>query len=809
MRLTVTGFYNDIHTLELQDHPPESLRFHLGAHEESKKDGEAVIPAVFRPCESEACRGKGKPCSGGPHRLSANVTHMTALVADLDSLGPDDFPSLLASLGSVQAFWWHTYSYQPHAPCARLLIPFAEELPLSSPLVWSRRYWPQLMAHFGLTQDADSACKDPARIYYLPRKYPGGLHSAGEIQGPLFDWRPVLGDLSRQAPPEDASVLPAALPEEDDSRPVDLGEVRARLEAVGVEPVATLLGRVLKGRPPVAPPASRPPGELSRYEAWRALTNQVAICAEGWMSSTALSELLRPSWAAEVQESPEDHTPWERVLQLLHSARRSAEIYKAQKNAALEGMRRAQLRRSASRVPASPDVGPPGTEAPTESEEDRAALLESMLERLPSKDPGVLGPLRPSQENVAPILALHPDWAESLRFNRLTQEVEIWGGPLLAAGEDPGRPMREADVGDCRDWFARTLQIRLADHVVAPRMLAVAEEFSYDPLQDYLNSLKWDGMSRIEDFLIRYFGARDRDGRGPIFLEYLREIGSKWLISAVARGLDPGCKVDTILELEGAQGTGKSSALAILGGPWFSDASISLGGDKDSLLLISRAWLVEQAEAASYSRAAVSAQKEFISRQVDRYRPPYARVTKAVPRRCVFATTTNEDQYLADPTGNRRHWPVSTGAIDLAALRTDRDQIWAEAVALYRSGASWTLSEKVRSEAAIQASDRLPDNLLAQGLLRTLLDMSPERRPSELSTHDACRLLEIEISRAQEVRLGHALRALGCVLDRRAFGGIRQRVYVLPEAITQAPRATNAPMSQRIAQARPMHIVKD
>ncbi len=203
---------------------------------------------------------------------------------------------------------------------------------------------------------------------------------------------------------------------------------------------------------------------------------------------------------------------------------------------------------------------------------------------------------------------------------------------------------------------------------------------SLDPLIDHLHSLQtWDGVPRLDSWLVRYLGAEDSP--------YLRAAGATWLLAAMARAFEPGTKFDHMLVLVGAQGRGKSSALNILAGEFFSDANFLDAQDTREVLEATEgAWIVECAELAGMRRKDVETLKHEITRREDRGRPAYARTVVSVRRRFVLAGTTNSRRFLHDETGNRRFWPVEVGEIDLSGLQADRDQLLAEALARYRSG---------------------------------------------------------------------------------------------------------------------------
>ncbi len=234
--------------------------------------------------------------------------------------------------------------------------------------------------------------------------------------------------------------------------------------------------------------------------------------------------------------------------------------------------------------------------------------------------------------------------------------------------------------------------------------LAEARRHRVHPVCAYLDAQQeeWDGVERVDEWLCTYLGAVD-DPAGVN-----RAIGRKFLLAAVRRVRKPGTKFDMMLVLEGPQGSGKSSSVAALcpDPGWFSD-SVSLHLDSKSIMeLIAGKWLVEIGELAGVRRADVEHVKALISRQADEARLAYDRMKRRRPRQCVFIATTNETNYLLDETGNRRFLPVKTGSIDLAALRRDRDQLWAEAAHFEAKGESLELPKDVIAALAEIQRDR-------------------------------------------------------------------------------------------------------
>jgi hypothetical protein len=176
--VTVTPSRRDTTTLMQGDFTREELTRYFTTFKPGDKDGEAFIPAIFRPCPS-VCRNHGQEgkidCGGDQlHRLSANVSHMTGLALDFDGVRADTMAAILKHLQrkGLEFWWWNTFSHSPPDDCRfRVFVPFVEPMPIPSPHAWSNVAWGALVKHMGLeaTASADQACKDPARVYYLPR----------------------------------------------------------------------------------------------------------------------------------------------------------------------------------------------------------------------------------------------------------------------------------------------------------------------------------------------------------------------------------------------------------------------------------------------------------------------------------------------------------------------------------------------------------------------------------------------------------------------------------------------------------------
>jgi predicted P-loop ATPase len=313
------------------------------------------------------------------------------------------------------------------------------------------------------------------------------------------------------------------------------------------------------------------------------------------------------------------------------------------------------------------------------------------------------GKIKPILANLILILHEAPKWKGVLAYDEFSTRVVIRKRPPWGE-EAPDAHWTDHHESLTRVWLQREDIIKAGQGDIGRAVQAAARSNPFHPVREYLDSLVWDGMPRIDTWLTTYFHAEDSP--------YIRAIAPRYLISAVARVYQPGCKVDHMLVLEGPQGKQKSEALRALAvrDGWFTDRLSHLAS-KDAAIEIAGVWLVEIAEMDALTRSSSSTAKSFLTRRHDRFRPPYGKHIINLPRQCVFAGTINPpaNGYLKDATGARRFWPVlCNGMIDRDGLEQDCDQLWAEAAQHYKADACWWLeTPELEALAAAEEAERV------------------------------------------------------------------------------------------------------
>lgn len=319
------------------------------------------------------------------------------------------------------------------------------------------------------------------------------------------------------------------------------------------------------------------------------------------------------------------------------------------------------------------------------------------------------------------------------RFDELKQRVVLMGE--LPWGEDYGRVLTDKLLLLARTWLMEQHQgkdYQPSKENVQDAITTVAYFFKFNPILDYLDSLTWDGTSRVKDLFTDAFQCRRDD--------YTEAVSQCFLVGAVARQRQPGCKLDTMPVIKGPQGSLKSTGIRDLFSPdWFSDAELGDLRNKDAAMNLEGVWVHEFAELAGLRASDMDVLKAFMSRATDRYRTPYGRNTEDHQRRVVFAGTVNEGGYLSDPTGARRFWPLEMAPgsrVDLDWIDEHRDQLWAEADALFKSDAGHVLPEQLWSMAAERQADETVDDPWVDKLAVMLSNRQTERKAFETGTGD-------------------------------------------------------------------------
>lgn len=296
-------------------------------------------------------------------------------------------------------------------------------------------------------------------------------------------------------------------------------------------------------------------------------------------------------------------------------------------------------------------------------------------------------------DNVLLILNNDPRLRDRIALDEFASRA-VARGPFPWDSREGRRIWGDNDDAGIRWYIERAYDITGKEKVMDALSLCGRAHAS-DPVREYLENLVWDGTPRLETLYVDYLGADDNI--------YTRAVTRKAFCAAVARALMPGTKFDCMTVLTGAQGIGKSTLLRKMGLRWFSDSLKTFEG-KEACELVQGVWIIEVGELEAMNRSEVGRVKQFLSQNEDIFRVPYGRRTDIYPRRCVFFGTSNNSEYLRDGTGSRRFWPVDVGIHHptksiWADLGNEVDQLWAEAVLIWRLGEPLFISDEAAERA--------------------------------------------------------------------------------------------------------------
>lgn len=317
------------------------------------------------------------------------------------------------------------------------------------------------------------------------------------------------------------------------------------------------------------------------------------------------------------------------------------------------------------------------------------------------------GKISPIQKNFLLLLDNMNEFRGKIWFDDFEHRVKVTGRlPWDTYGGTEDRPLSSEDYSLINTFFVERFDFGLSRANLADSVVTVAKRHARHPVREYLDSLQWDGIARLDTLFIDFLSATDDD--------LTRVMTRKHLVAAVKRIYEPGCKYDNVIVFTGEQGAGKSTMISILGGPWSKPMSSKFDG-RESIEQLSGAWLLESEELRGWKGAELESIKAFFSRQEDRMRPAYGMATNNYPRQCIFFATTNDSVFLNDPTGNRRFWPIAVRKGSAKFSPWDdftthyRDQVWAEALHYYRNGETTFLDPK-QEERLIKGQHKFTDS---------------------------------------------------------------------------------------------------
>lgn len=330
-----------------------------------------------------------------------------------------------------------------------------------------------------------------------------------------------------------------------------------------------------------------------------------------------------------------------------------------------------------------------------------------------------------SRELVIAALENDPALVGLVAVNELTNNIDL--RRPLPGSHVPAGPMTGATDLLLGRYLSVTYGLpSISRAALSEAIETVAHQSRFHPVQEYLRTVHegkaWDGTPRLDKWLVHVIGETN-ETLAPKVYRYLQLVGRFFLLGMVNRVMQPGCKFDYCMVLEGKGGLMKSTLFKTLAGkPWFSDTHFDVGRGKDGQEQVQGLWVYEIAELAGFSKSDINLIKAFISAEVDRYRPSYGRVVESFPRQCVLGGTTNEKQWLRDRTGNRRWWPVPVrNRVKIDWLTKYRDQLLAEAYAAYLDGARYYPDPEEEDELFKPMQDkRLQESTVMSALLEVL-----------------------------------------------------------------------------------------
>ena len=643
---------------------------------------------------TKAQRGKVKDTGGfvggtfkGTHRKASDVTGRSLITLDID-FGKVGLPGLVDdALAGTAWCLYTTHSHTPSEPRYRLVIPLSREVSADEYCPIARR----IADDIGI-ELFDQSTYEPSRLMYWPSASrdaefigltgEGEPADADEILATYNDWRNVAewpvheshNPVSRGAKQEDPRTKP--------------GIIGAFCRTYGIaEAIETFLPGVYtpttqEDRWTYAEGSTH--GGMVTYEDTWAYSHHGTDPAGGKLCNAF--DLVRLHRFADLDEGVDiENTPVNKIPSFVEMERQARSDKRVAGQRAYERMQ--ELSEEFRQV----------TEGKVDDKDQREDNLKwaedlQMDERRKH--------FLPSPFNFGLIVRNDPRLKDRVRRDAFRGRDCVCGELPWRNGVETDPYWNNSDDNGLIDYISKHYQLTGKQALLDANDLAMSQR-TFHPVREWLESLEWDGVERLDTLLIDYLGAEDNN--------LTRAMTRKHFTAAVARVMRPGCKYDYILTLIGPQGIGKSTLVKIMGGDWFDDSLTSIEG-KEGMEQIRGKWLIEFGELTNYKKSTSEAYKAFISKQEDSYRPAYGRKVEVYPRQCVFFATTNEPAFLKGDTGNRRFWTVECDKDVICKdvweqLDQERDQIWAEALHRFRAGEKLYLPRELEREAQQRQED--------------------------------------------------------------------------------------------------------
>ena len=726
----------------------------------------------------------GGYCADG---LRTKVKYRTLLCLDADFANPDLFDDWEMMYGNAAAIY-STHTHTPEKPRFRLVVPLARKVDLDEYQAIGRKVADVL----GIDQFDDSSYQSE-RLMYWPSTPQDGVYVFQHCDGPILDPDAVLASYTDWT---DISTWPYS------SRVAQATQKRVNSKQADPLTKPGLVGafcRAYSIEEAIAEyvPTYQPCGE-GRYTYTEGSTAAGVVTYENKFSfshhgTDPASGRLLNAWDLV------------RIHQFYEMDMDAAADEETKNLPSYEEMKK--LVTSDPKVKAQIVADKVGNDFDDESEDTGDEQTPADTSWMSDMKVTANGSIASTIDNVVMILNNDPDLQGRIAYDEMSANIVLVKDlPWRRVEEECAWPQNESDLDSQWDQTRRTQRVwsDLDDsqlrrwlqkkyelsgkEMVFDAVNIVADDHSFHPVREYLAGCTWDGVPRVDSFLIDYMGAEDT--------EYTRAVTRKTLVAAVARVNRPGIKFDYMLTLQGAQGIGKSSIFRKLAGQWYSDTVNTFTG-KESYEQARGIWIGECGELSGLRKSEVEDIKNYLSKQEDRYRPAYGRRVLEYPRQCIFIATTNETQFLRDTTGNRRFWIVDTPNKPRLDQWTDLTpeivkQIWGEAVALYKKGESLRLSAKleaVAQEVQARYEEENPRVGMVTEYLDRLLptdwdDMDLSARRYWLGTKTNVGTVRRESVCTSEI-WAEALNQNPDKMDRMAISEVRNIMAKIPEWVHQ------------------------